>query len=192
MPVIDRHQYTVGWKFGYPTQKRPSEHPYIYTHTNPDQSKKRRFVATDENEGDSEEEEDAGASKNDAKRDPNFKKDVAHRDRKCVVTGITNRYGGMGTSADNLWVGPGMEGAHIVPWARPDILKPNLRAAIKQQRAKEATLAQAQGAPLPVATKVDVNAVENGVFLRSDLHALFDAWLWTVDPVSLGLFYHTV
>jgi hypothetical protein len=86
---------------------------HIYTHTNPDQSKKRRVVATDENEGDSEEEEDAGASKNDAKRDPNFRKDVAHRDRKCVVTGITNRYGGMGTSADNLWVGPGMEGAHI-------------------------------------------------------------------------------
>jgi hypothetical protein len=28
MPVIDRHRYTVGWKFGYPTQKRPSEHPY--------------------------------------------------------------------------------------------------------------------------------------------------------------------
>jgi hypothetical protein len=29
MPVIDRHRYTVGSKFGYPTQKRPSEHPYV-------------------------------------------------------------------------------------------------------------------------------------------------------------------
>jgi hypothetical protein len=28
MPVIDRHRYTVGLKFGYPTQKRPSEPPY--------------------------------------------------------------------------------------------------------------------------------------------------------------------
>jgi hypothetical protein len=30
MPVINvnRHRYTVGWKFGYPTQKRPSESPY--------------------------------------------------------------------------------------------------------------------------------------------------------------------
>jgi hypothetical protein len=27
LPVIDRHRYTVGWKFGYPTQKRPSEPP---------------------------------------------------------------------------------------------------------------------------------------------------------------------
>ncbi|KAA8896327.1 hypothetical protein FN846DRAFT_910765 [Sphaerosporella brunnea] len=156
----------------------------IYTHTNPDQSKKRRFVVTDEDDGESEGEEDAGAGKNDAKRDSNFKKIVAHRDRKCVVTGIANRYGGMGTSADNLWVGPGIEGAHIVPWARPELLDVNLTAAIKRQRAKEAKLAQEQGAPLPVATKVDVNAVENGVILRSDLHALFDAWLWTVDPYS--------
>jgi hypothetical protein len=30
MPVIDRHRYTVGWKFGYPTQKRPPEPPPIY------------------------------------------------------------------------------------------------------------------------------------------------------------------
>jgi hypothetical protein len=29
MPVIDRHRYTVGWEFGYPTQKRPSEPPYL-------------------------------------------------------------------------------------------------------------------------------------------------------------------
>jgi hypothetical protein len=28
MPVIDRHRYTVGCKFGYPTQKRPSEPPH--------------------------------------------------------------------------------------------------------------------------------------------------------------------
>jgi hypothetical protein len=32
MPVIDRHRYTVGWKFGYPTQKRSSEHPYEELH----------------------------------------------------------------------------------------------------------------------------------------------------------------
>jgi hypothetical protein len=30
MPVIDRHRYTVGWRFGYPTQKWPSE-PLIST-----------------------------------------------------------------------------------------------------------------------------------------------------------------
>jgi hypothetical protein len=32
MPVIDRHRYTVGWKFGYPTQKRSSERPYSTPH----------------------------------------------------------------------------------------------------------------------------------------------------------------
>jgi hypothetical protein len=30
MPVIDRHRYTVGWKFGYPSQKWPSAPPYSY------------------------------------------------------------------------------------------------------------------------------------------------------------------
>jgi hypothetical protein len=64
---------------------------------------------------------------------------------------------------------------------------------IKEQRGLEANISHARGNPLPVYTEVTVNAVENGVLLRSDLHSLFDAWLWTVDPVkSLAVLPHSL
>ena len=106
-------------------------------HTNPDGRKKRKTTS-----------DNSAAGIAGSKRNPKFKEEVANRDRACVATSIHNRYGGMGTAIDNIWVGPGIEVAHILPWARPGLMVQTLRKLILAQRAKELEgLQRARGMP---------------------------------------------
>ncbi|KAA8898305.1 hypothetical protein FN846DRAFT_910135 [Sphaerosporella brunnea] len=110
-------------------------------------------------------------------RNKKFREAVEKRDLCCIVTKLNNhppyvaRHHGM-------LCGPAIQAAHIVPIGRPDIwCAGDFDTAIRQQRSLLQS-PDAHGA-------IDLNATENGIMLREDLHTMFDRFFWGVHPRSM-------
>lgn len=95
-------------------------------------------------------------------RDNTFRAAVRERDKKCVITGLTNSVKNM---ARNEW--DRFEAAYVFPLACESLfIHGNLPRWIT----------------LRAPTKSGINSVQNALLLRVDVHRLFDQYLITINP----------
>ncbi|KAH0559756.1 hypothetical protein GP486_003727 [Trichoglossum hirsutum] len=89
-----------------------------------------------------------------------FRDAVRERDKGCVVTGkvAVNAY-------KNNWVG--FQAAHVFPLAY-------------EQQWKDGNYSR--WITIPAADGGTINSVQNGILLRSDIHARFDTYDFSIDP----------
>jgi hypothetical protein len=83
-------------------------------------------------------------------------------------------------------IGPAIEAAHIIPWARWDLFDFALAHSIGEEQCKYRPQNQLRH---DIPDKVDVytlnvNSPENGVLLRSDIHILFDYFFWSIHRTT--------
>jgi len=89
-----------------------------------------------------------------------FRDAVRARDGRCVVSGQVVK----GVQYGQWW---GFEAAHIFPLAYEEHWARN---------------SYSRWITIPPATGGHINSVQNGLLLRSDLHVLFDNYVFSIDP----------
>ena len=95
-------------------------------------------------------------------RENTFRAAVRERDKKCVITGLTNS---MRNIARNEW--DRFEAAYVFPLASESLfIHGNLSRWIT----------------LRAPTESGINSVQNALLLRVDVHRLFDQYLISINP----------
>lgn len=89
-----------------------------------------------------------------------FTNQVRQRDGRCVVTKEENPL-----AAAEFWTG--FEAAHMFPLAYEQYW-------IDQNFSRWITIPESRGGP--------INSVQNGLLLRSDIHQLFNTYLFSINP----------